>query len=164
MEEVFCKKCKKLKPITEYYNTKGKFFSPCKVCRRAAQMVQWNSMKEADPEGYRQRNREQYHKYRDYFTKRQKEDTEKLRRLAFAAYCIGEVKCACCGEKEQRFLSLDHINGGGTKERKEGKGGGHFAYRRLKKLGYPAGYQILCYNCNFAKGVWGVCPHINSKA
>lgn len=123
-------------------------------------MVQWNSMKEADPEGYRKRNRDQYHKYREYFLKRQKEDRQRLRRLAFAAYATdGQVKCACCGENQEKFLSIDHINGGGTKERRDNGGGGHFLYRRLKKLSYPAGFQLLCYNCNFSKGVWGKCPH-----
>jgi len=31
-------------------------------------------------------------------------------------------------------------------------------YRWLKKQGYPKGYQVLCFNCNFASA-WGVCPH-----
>lgn len=28
-------------------------------------------------------------------------------------------KCACCGENHVEFLSVDHINGGGNKHRKE---------------------------------------------
>ena len=31
--------------------------------------------------------------------------------------------------------------------------------RWLKNNNYPKGFQILCWNCNFAKGVLGQCPH-----
>ncbi len=24
---------------------------------------------------------------------------------------------------------------------------------------FPKGFQILCWNCNYAKGVFGECPH-----
>jgi len=26
---------------------------------------------------------------------------------------------------------------------------------------FPKGFQILCWNCNFAKGMLGKCPHQN---
>ena len=73
-----------------------------------------------------------------------------------------EPYCKCCNEKEIKFLSLDHIYGGGTKERKliACKGGNSF-YWYLKKLGYPEDYQVLCHNCNMAKGLYGKCPHEN---
>lgn len=32
-------------------------------------------------------------------------------------------------------------------------------YVWLKKNNYPPGFQILCYNCNCAKGHFGYCPH-----
>ena len=33
-------------------------------------------------------------------------------------------------------------------------------YRWLKKHGFPKeGFQLLCYNCNCAKGFFGKCPH-----
>jgi hypothetical protein len=69
--------------------------------------------------------------------------------------------CACCGEKEINFLCIDHINGGGNKHRKEisahGKGGN--IYNWLYKNNFPEGFQILCHNCNMAKGAYGICPH-----
>ena len=28
---------------------------------------------------------------------------------------------------------------------------------------FPMGFQILCWNCNVAKGILGVCPHQEIK-
>jgi len=75
-------------------------------------------------------------------------------------------KCSCCGEEKLEFLTLDHINGGGKKERKK-MGNSNDAlglYLHLIKNDYPKGYQILCFNCNIGKGLYGKCPHkIKSK-
>jgi hypothetical protein len=80
----------------------------------------------------------------------------KLRREVFLHYGKGSLVCRCCGEKEESFLTLDHLEGGGTKHRKSGE----FSYRRLKKSGYPSGYQILCFNCNWGRYKnGGICPH-----
>ncbi len=69
----------------------------------------------------------------------------------------GGQRCVCCGETTLQFLQIDHIAGNGTAHRKKiGQGG---LYRWLKKNGFPSGFQILCANCNFAKGHYGVCPH-----
>ena len=66
-------------------------------------------------------------------------------------------KCVCCGETIIEFLTIDHINGGGTKHRKEVVGGR--LYDWLIKNNFPEGYQILCMNCNMAEGIFGGCPH-----
>lgn len=66
--------------------------------------------------------------------------------------------CRCCGEITYEFLSLDHINGNGGQHRRSCKAGSAF-YRWLRMDGYPEGYQVLCYNCNTAKGHYGICPH-----
>jgi hypothetical protein len=60
-------------------------------------------------------------------------------------------------------LSIDHVNGGGTEQRRTGMKGSIF-YRWLKKEGYPRGYQVLCHNCNQAKGFYGECPHQRQRA
>ena len=69
-------------------------------------------------------------------------------------------KCACCGETEEKFLSIDHIDGGGAEHRRSigMRGGGQF-YCWLRREGFPAGFQVLCMNCNHAKGNYGACPH-----
>lgn len=73
--------------------------------------------------------------------------------------------CACCGESHREFLSVDHIKGnGGYHRRKEGwKGGGKAILQKLRKEGWPEKakneYRLLCFNCNFAIGHHGYCPH-----
>jgi hypothetical protein len=67
-------------------------------------------------------------------------------------------KCACCGEDRYEFLSIDHVNGGGTRARKT-QGGGSRLYRWLADHNYPEGFQVLCHNCNMSKGCYGYCPH-----
>lgn len=92
--------------------------------------------------------------------KRQKKrrETQNKRKLeVFNHY--GGSKCACCGETIFEFLTIDHINGGGSQHRKEIGGLGHVLYRWLIKNNFPDGFQILCYNCNCAKGHFGTCPH-----
>ena len=75
-------------------------------------------------------------------------------------------QCACCGESDPRFLALDHVNGGGARHRSTGKDGkpkkGMTAIGVIaKREGYPQDgrYQLLCHNCNMAKGFYGACPH-----
>ena len=68
-------------------------------------------------------------------------------------------KCACCGESTYEFLAIDHINGGGTAHRREIKGYGSRMCDWLIKNNFPDGFQILCHNCNLAKGFYGQCPH-----
>ena len=92
----------------------------------------------------------------------------RLKDAAFMAY--GGYECACCHVSEISFLTIDHINGGGNKHREElaptakrwGGGGGDKLYRWMKKNSYPAGFQVLCFNCNFAKWRLGKCPHKSS--
>lgn len=65
-------------------------------------------------------------------------------------------ECSCCSENRYEFLTIDHVNNDGASHRKEfGEAIGSW----LKKNGYPAGFQVLCMNCNWAKGRYGECPH-----
>ena len=67
--------------------------------------------------------------------------------------------CACCGYSDLRFLSVDHIDGRKNLSAKEKKLGSSNLWRYLIKIGLPSGYQILCHNCNIAKGRGKYCPH-----
>lgn len=67
-------------------------------------------------------------------------------------------RCACCGETEKVFLTIDHIKGGGNQHRKIVKNGDKF-HHWLIRNNFPAGFQVLCFNCNCAKSRVGVCPH-----
>ena len=71
--------------------------------------------------------------------------------------------CQCCGESQNEFLAIDHVNGCGAELRKL-QGGGSSFYSWLKRHGLPDGYQVLCHNCNMAKALHGMCPHKKEKA
>jgi len=69
-------------------------------------------------------------------------------------------RCACCGEDEEGFLTIDHIDGIVPEMAVVGrKLGGVNLYKYLIKYNFPPGYQCLCSNCNMAIGWWGICPH-----
>jgi hypothetical protein len=71
-------------------------------------------------------------------------------------------KCQCCSESNISFLTIDHVNRDGAKERKLGPNGGFNFYRRLLKMGRQDKYQILCFNCNLGRELnGGICPHKN---
>lgn len=93
------------------------------------------------------------------YRKKDRERNYKTRIQCIEYYSNGLNQCACCNEKEVKFLSIDHIDGGGNKHRKEQKVG-HIG-QWLRARGYPIGYQVLCHNCNLAKGFYGTCPHKN---
>lgn len=74
-------------------------------------------------------------------------------------------RCVCCGETTNEFLCIDHINGGGNQHRKSLKimSAGSSFYTWIIKNNYPDDLQILCHNCNMAKGFYGICPHQRNK-
>ena len=82
---------------------------------------------------------------------------------AFAGY--GGYKCACCGESETQFLTIDHVNNDGAEhKRKWNLRTGEEVYRWLIKHDFPSGFQVLCMNCNWGKRYNnGVCPHKAGK-
>ncbi len=94
----------------------------------------------------------------------QKHFKRQLRLLALEAY---GSKCACCGETEEIFLTIDHIDGKGSEHRRKlygRKDAPSFAlYQWLKNNNYPEGFQLLCYNCNCAKRNGASCPAQHSR-
>jgi ribosomal protein L32 len=96
-----------------------------------------------------------------WFRAWQKARHQELRSIVFNHY--GSV-CACCGERDDRFLTIDHVDNNGSKDhRNHGKSGHRITgggwYRRIIKLGFPTDLQLLCWNCNHGKEFYGECPH-----
>lgn len=61
-------------------------------------------------------------------------------------------KCLKCGFDDIRALQIDHVNGGGSKERKSREYKGSFHSNVLKSfLAKEDKYQLLCANCNWIK-------------
>jgi hypothetical protein len=88
----------------------------------------------------------------------------KTRHIVLDHYSGGKRACTCCGEAEQDFLTIDHVHGGGSRERRKlfghSQAGGHRFYRWLIRNGFPSGYSVLCTNCNLSKAKHGACVHL----
>lgn len=81
----------------------------------------------------------------------------KLKSAAFDGY--GGPVCKCCGTTILAFLTIDHIDGGGYSHRRDNGLQGSALYRWLVKNNFPAGYRVLCFNCNSGRHInGGVCP------
>jgi hypothetical protein len=71
-------------------------------------------------------------------------------------------KCQCCGESRPEFLVIDHKYNDGAKHRRQLKARNF--YHWLRQNNYPKDrFQILCWNCNMAKSIYGKCPHKRKK-
>ncbi len=105
-------------------------------------------------EARKQHKRKYYARHKDEHNRKCLIRYHSLRQSVITMY---GGQCACCGENENAFLALDHINGDGQKHRSE-----RGSYGVLKDaLGsYDSSrFRILCHNCNMAMGLYGACPH-----
>ena len=114
------------------------------------------SWRKEHPEQWQAIYKRSYKKRREKILAYSKEYGQREKLLCFSYY--GTV-CQCCGETDSKFLTIDHINNDGAEARQKGEGTGRRLYSKLKRLGYPPGYQVLCFNCNQAKAYFGTCPH-----
>ena len=128
-----CKECNQDKSVIEYYRNTP-YCKPCIALR------------------YKRKTRTQ--KDKDRNAKASNKYYHKKRRKVVAHY---GNKCVCCGEDEYTFLIIDHINGGGTAQRRSGIRGPAFL-NWIVANEYPDTLRILCHNCNHAVKV-GECPH-----
>lgn len=89
----------------------------------------------------------------------------RIRREVFEHY---GWTCVCCGYADSRFLTLDHANGNGGQERiaRYGANSGgakntiqqtYYDYRKQGR--WRDDLQVMCWNCNCAKGNGPWCPH-----
>ena len=61
------------------------------------------------------------------------------------------MQCANCEESRLYCLSIDHINGGGRKQRQEISKSYNTYYNWLLDNGSLADFQVLCMNCQWEK-------------
>lgn len=102
------------------------------------------------------KERERHRKYRAANLEKIKERTKarerKIKIMILGYYSKGYLRCANCRYNILEGLALDHIDGGGNKQRKElGISAGISFYRWIRENNFPKGYQVLCHNCNRIK-------------
>ncbi len=111
----------------------------------------------------------------DYYYKHREDSILKMRKYhrgyiknlkinVVAHYSKNKNVCSCCGESEIDFLTIDHINNDGAEHRRLIKRRNIYSW--LITNNYPDNFQILCMNCNFAKGHRQdkTCPHMLKNA
>jgi len=130
------------------------------------------------PEGkLRQKKRDaspakkEYNQKRDKTPERKKYKKQLHKGIKFKTFSVYSKRhsnsdipcCRCCGENSNmKFLAMDHINGRAHLPEKEKNLSDVKLAMWLKKNNYPEGeIQILCHNCNSAKGNSrdNKCPH-----
>jgi hypothetical protein len=103
----------------------------------------------------RKRERENLSNDPERYERRRRADAEFRRRQRIAALNMyGDHACNCCGEATFEFLSFDHINGLGGAKRLTGVSLLAWLLEERRE-----DIQVLCHNCNMAKGFYGRCPH-----
>ncbi len=151
-----CRLCKSTKSLADFHADKiksGGYRSECKECTRARGRKYYSQngkVVRAKNKLWRDANK--------VSSKEQERDRRARQRInCIEYYSNGSSVCACCGEGNFRFLTIDHINNDGYIHRNSGVS--HICSWLIKN-GYPEGFQVLCFNCNCGKRVNnGVCPH-----
>jgi hypothetical protein len=126
-----CTKCKKRKDESEYYKNKATLSGLdnfCKECR----VTRTNSERSRYADSYR-------------FVEEAKKIIAK-----------DDLKCACCGNKNFKWLQIDHIKP--VKGKRTGQRTAMLSRKIALGMLPSDEFQLLCANCNFAKADLESCP------
>ena len=145
IDDLICKICKLLKPLNKFVKNrrmKRGFGTICKSCNNE--------------------------KVKNFYKGDEEIALAKHKHALVAAKWIEDLKfevishygsCYCCGENRIEFLTLDHIDGGGSVHRKEVNHTGSRYYVWVRNNNYPEGLRTACMNCNMGTRFNKVCPH-----
>jgi len=142
-----CKDCHIEKPLKDYPADRSSgdgHKTTCSLCTILRNKKYYQNSSDSKAK-YREAHREKTNEYH-------KLQCRQTKTLVMTHYGNGECKCVLCNEKRLPCLTIDHINGGGTKHRRSiniANGGGLHFYKWLIDNGYPIGYRTLCWNCQF---------------
>lgn len=149
--------CTKCGEMFEKWHPKGRVCRDCTARRQSEYMRKYREKHPGFEMARHKRRIETQPGYLEAHKRRGRDYWRRIRQEAIMAY--GGYVCACCGETEPLFLTIDHIDNDGADHRREIGGGANFG-KWLKDHGYPPGFQVLCFNCNIGKAHnGGECPH-----
>lgn len=100
------------------------------------------------------RQREAQARYRAANPGIDKQKNEELKKLVCSHYGpSGDARCSWvgCEWNDIRVLSIDHVQGGGSEERRRTAMFGKMFYAQLVERGFPEGFQTLCMNHQWIK-------------
>ena len=98
-----CTTCRTEKPISEFHVSHGKPLAVCKVCKNAYSKARYTVKKTT-------------------LLAQMAAKYSELKNEVFQAY--GGYQCACCGETEPMFLTIDHVGNDGADHRRVIANGG----------------------------------------
>lgn len=160
-----CRDCGEEKSLDDFYRhpeCRDGYRAECRKCYLTKHKAAVNRY-QRDPKNWpmlRVRVRRYYHKHAAKIGERHRRNRDALRKELLVAY---GGRCACCGEREPAFLTIDHTNRDGAEHRRR-VGGSSRIWRDLQKRGWPKnGYALLCMNCNWSTRYGAVCPHVSKR-
>jgi hypothetical protein len=152
-----CGKCGTPRPPESFYADRSKpsgLSSWCRDCTLSHRRATYSDP--AQREAILERNRRSWHRTPEARRARYRADRQEM---------IDRYggHCACCGEARPEFLTIDHVHNDGAAERATVSTASSIV-AHLKRNGWPQDrYQLLCFNCNCAKGIHGRCPHEDDR-
>lgn len=107
-------------------------------------------------QAYRDRNKEKLNaEGRKRYNKDPKKQNKRVRecyqKIKNEIITLLGSKCVYCGFSDLRAIEIDHVNGGGHKERKKFHIYGYYKHILEQVKAGSKDYQLLCSNCNDIK-------------
>lgn len=157
-----CSKCSIIKPLTDFYFKKNqnRYDSQCKSCVGDYVKHRYKTIPSVRAR-YAETSKKWNNNNRERLNESTRKRTYRYKIEAISHYSNGLNCCACCGESNIQFLTIDHIDNNGANHRRAMNHSSICDW--LKFNDYPSGYQVLCWNCNCGKAFntisKGICPH-----
>lgn len=146
-EERVCRRCGSSGPLVADSRKPNTFQSLCLACQNETYKIRYATRKDVWAPAKSARAKELY---RENIEVNRARVRNAKRELAVAALnYLGSV-CCMCGETDTKVLHIDHINGGGGAERRQGIFG-PILYRSILRGERNGELQILCANCHRIK-------------
>jgi len=154
---------------SQFFKVRGNLQKYCDDCRQGAQKEArrgyYSNYYRKHPDKVKLANKIARAKRHDHYLQvsraQQLRARMRWRSKVLESYSGPVPRCACCGESERDFLTIDHVAGNALADlRKLGiPRAGYPLYRWLIRNSFPAGFQVLCSNCNVSKWKHGECVH-----